>query len=212
MKGRFLPLSPEQSLESRQGRDPAMFELLVSSRAAPSHQQVIGGGFCFYCVSDPMMILFSVHKLCPDDPFDEVSACPLVLCVSSPLLGRRRRLYRSTCFGSIEPTSQVLLSSLIYLYRDRPWLFPQVFETLMPFCSGGNWNDVFFFSKYLTKWKTGDRSWDQWTVKHYLWFRGFFPQSTAPGQLWEFNHNPPFLPRLVLEMTTIHWRKIWGFC
>lgn len=145
MKGRFLPLSPEQSLESRQGRDPAMFELLVSSRAAPSHQQVIGGGFCFYCVSDPMMILFSVHKLCPDDPFDEVSACPLVLCVSSPLLGRRRRLYRSTCFGSIEPTSQVLLSSLIYLYRDRPWLFPQVFETLMPFCSGGNWNDIFFF-------------------------------------------------------------------
>lgn len=40
----------------------------------------------------------------------------------------------------------------------------------------------------------------------------FLPQSTAPGQLSEFNHNPCSASKTTLEMTMIHWRQMRVFC
>lgn len=50
------------------------------------------------------------------------------------------------------------------------------------------------FVKNLSK-KSDDRSADEWTVKHYLWFRGFFLKVQLRGSSQTSTAAPAWLPR-----------------
>lgn len=67
MKGRYLPLSPEKSLHQWKVDEEETLQRLNSCLVPSSSSTSQQRWFRFYCVLDTMALLFSVHKLCPDD-------------------------------------------------------------------------------------------------------------------------------------------------
>ena len=53
--------------------------------------------------------------------------------------------------------------------------------------------------QHLTKWKSDDSSWDERTVKHYLWLCGFFLKVELRGSSQSSITIPAQLPRLLLK-------------
>lgn len=140
-------------VESRRGRDSAVFELvsLVPSSYSTSQQR----WFHFYCVPDTMMLLFSVHKLCPDDcrcqQYGQCQKC--ILLMRERFIHLVRHFQSSSWSISVSSIYSLKQSSTTVLHFS-----PSIVSSLTSVQCPLLWTTIFF--KCLTKWKFDDSSWD----------------------------------------------------
>jgi len=174
-------------VESRQGRGSSVFELV--SRAFPSLWPVHRGGFIFIvCLTLWCFCFLPINstRMTFDDSKD---------IVNSVCLSRGQNVSFSSFTSNPLVASQIhffLCAHLIcFLNTHALWSMSSVWFEGLPFALEEPGMTIFF--KYSTKWKSDDSTWEQWTVKHYLWFCGFFLKVQLRGKSQSSITSPALL-------------------